>query len=86
VMKILKESALEHSEVVDKTTVDVRFLDFGNSSLDFQVLFYSENIFRIERVKSEIRIIINRKFNENKITVPFPQMDLHIKSETSEIS
>ncbi|MHB9143241.1 MAG: hypothetical protein ACYC25_15330, partial [Paludibacter sp.] len=41
-MKILKESALEHSEVVDKTTVDVRFLDFGNSSLDFQVLFYSE--------------------------------------------
>jgi small-conductance mechanosensitive channel len=86
VMKILKESALEHSEVVDKTIVDVRFLDFGNSSLDFQVLFYSENIFRIERVKSEIRIIINRKFNENKITVPFPQMDLHIKSETSEIS
>lgn len=86
VMKILKESALEHTEVVDKTTVDVRFLDFGNSSLDFQLLFYSENIFRIERVKSEIRIIINRKFIENNITIPFPQMDLHIKPEKPEIS
>ena len=86
VMKILKESTLEHPEVVDKTTVDVRFLDFGNSSLDFQVLFYCENIFRIERVKSEIRIIINRKFIENNITIPFPQLDLHIKSEKTEMS
>lgn len=81
VMKILKESALEHPEVSDKTTVDGRFLDFGNSSLNFQVLFYSENIFRIERVKSEIRVIINRKFIENNITIPFPQMDVHFKSE-----
>lgn len=80
VIKVLKESVLEHEEVTDRTLVDIRFLDFGNSSLDFQVLFYSENIFRIERVKSEIRRIINRKFIENGITIPFPQLDLHVKS------
>lgn len=80
VMKVLKESAFEHPEVSDRDLIDVRFLDFGNSSLDFRVLFYSENIYRIERVKSEIRIIINRKFIENGITIPFPQVDLHVKS------
>ena len=81
VMRILKESALEHPDVTDKNSISVRFLNFGNSSLDFQVLFYSQNIFRIERVKSDIRIIINRKLLENKITIPFPQIDVHVKNE-----
>lgn len=78
VMKILKESALEHPLIFDKELVEGRFLDFGNSSLDFQVLFYSTNVFRIEKMKSEIRQIINRKFIENKIRIPFPQLDLHV--------
>lgn len=81
VIEVLKASALEHSEISDRTLVDVRFLDFANSSLNFQVLFYSENIFRIEKVKSDIRRIINRKFVENNITIPFPQMDVHYKSK-----
>lgn len=80
VSEILKESTIEHPEVTDRSSIDIRFSDFGNSSLDFQVLFYSENIFRIERVKSDIRKIINRKFIENGIKIPFPQLDLHLKS------
>ena len=81
VIKVLKESALEHNEISDKRMVDVRFLDFGDSSLDFQLLFYSTNIFRIEKVKSEIRRIISKKLMENRITIPFPQLDLHLKSK-----
>ncbi len=79
VSKILIESALEHPDISDKKLIEARMVDFGNSSLDFQVLFFSDNIFRIEKVKGEIRRIINRKFHENKITIPFPQMDLHMK-------
>jgi len=79
VSKILKESTLEHPDISDENLVDIRFLDFGNSSLDFQILFYSENIFRIEKEKSDIRKIINRKFTENNISIPFPQMDVHFK-------
>lgn len=79
VIKVLTESALEHSDITDKSLVDVQFLDFGDSSLDFQVLFFSENIFRIEKEKSDIRKIINRKFIEHNISIPFPQMDLHFK-------
>jgi small-conductance mechanosensitive channel len=85
VLEILQKSALEHPEIKDGSLINVRFLNFGNSSLDFELLFFSKNIFRIENVKSEIRIIINRKFIENNITIPFPQIDLHLKSNSTEI-
>lgn len=85
VVKILKESASEHPEITDKSSINTRFLDFGNSSLDFELLFFSKNIFRIENMKSDIRKIINRKFIENNITIPFPQMDLHFKSNSIRI-
>jgi small-conductance mechanosensitive channel len=84
VIKILEESALEHQDITDKNLIEARLIDFGNSSLDFQVLFYSDNVFRIEKVKSDIRKIINRKFTENNITIPFPQMDIHLKSKKNQ--
>ncbi len=86
VLRLLKESALEHPEITESNQVEGRFTDFGNSSLDFQLLFFSENVFRIEKVKSEIRKIINRKFIENKINIPFPQMDIHLKSDDTNLN
>jgi small-conductance mechanosensitive channel len=83
VIKVLEESALEHPDIADKNLTEARLTDFGNSSLDFQLLFFSDNVFRIEKVKSDIRKIINRKFLENNITIPFPQLDLHVKAEKS---
>lgn len=85
VIKILEESALEHKEVFAKDLIEARLVNFGNSSLDFQVLFFSDNIFRISKVKSDIRRIINRKFAENNVTIPFPQMDLHLKSNYTDL-
>ena len=79
VVKILEASALEHPDINHKENIEARFIDFGSSSLDFQLLFFSDNVFRIEKVKSEIRKIINRKFIENNIVIPFSQVDLHVK-------
>jgi small-conductance mechanosensitive channel len=79
VIRVLEESALEHPEISDKVHIEARRVDFGNSSLDFQLLFFSDNVFRVEKVKAEIRKIINRKFIENGIVIPFPQLDLHVK-------
>jgi len=86
VLKILEASALEHPDISDAHQIEARFIDFGNSSLDFQLLFFSENVFRIEKVKSDIRRIINRKFIENNITIPFPQMDIHLKSDYTNLT
>jgi small-conductance mechanosensitive channel len=81
VIQTLEESAVEHLEFFECEFKEVRLVNFGNSSMDFQLFFYSKNIFSIEKVKSDIRKIICKKFNEHKITIPFPQMDLHIKSK-----
>ncbi len=81
VIEILESSALEHPDVYGRESIEARFVDFGNSSLNFQVLFYSKNIFRIEKVKSDIRKIIIRNFMKNNITIPFPQMDVYLKQK-----
>jgi small-conductance mechanosensitive channel len=70
------------SSLVDNTKfIEVRLVNFGNLSLDFQVLFYSSAIFGADRMKSDIRMVIKQKFIENNITIPFPQMDARIKSD-----
>ena len=81
VIEILEESALEHSDTDHGDLIEARLVNFGNSSLDFEVLFMSQNIFRIGKVKSDIRRVINKKFIENDISIPFPQMDLHLRSK-----
>lgn len=79
VSEVLKEAAMENVNVDKRDGVEVQLLDFADSSLNFQLLFYSEEIFRIEKIKSDIRKVIVRKFNDNGIVIPFPQRDLHIK-------
>ncbi len=81
VTRLLKESAIEHPEVTDRDSLEVRLLDFGSSALEFQILFFSDNVFRIEKIKSDIRKTINHKFIENGITIPFSQLDLHLKND-----
>ena len=85
VIKILEESAFEHPDISDRELTEARLVNFGNSSLDFQVLFFSKNTFRISKIKSDIRRIINKKFAENNIAIPFPQMDLHLKSNYTDM-
>jgi len=79
VLKVLEESTLEHPDVYDNNLIEVQLVNFGNSSIDFQILFYSKNIFRINKVKSDIRRNIVQKFITNNIIIPFPQMDVHVK-------
>lgn len=86
VIQVLEESAFEHPDIFDRNLIEARLMNFGNSSLDFQLLFFSANIFRIGKVKSDIRRIINKKFIENNIKIPFPQLDLHVKDNGKEIN
>ena len=85
VIKVLEESAFEHPDISDREFIEARLVNFGNSSLDFQVLFFTKNIFRIGKVKSDIRRIINQKFAKNNIAIPFPQLDLHLKSNNTDL-
>ncbi|WP_461633447.1 mechanosensitive ion channel family protein [Labilibaculum euxinus] len=81
ILKTLEESAFEHPDIYERQSIEARLVNFGASSLDFELLFFSKNIFRIGKVKSDIRLIINKKFIENNITIPFNQLDVHLKKE-----
>ena len=81
IIKTLEESAYEHPDIDERQSIEARLVNFGSSSIDFQLLFFSKNIFRIGKVKSDIRKIITQKFTEKNIVIPFPQMDIHFKKE-----
>jgi small-conductance mechanosensitive channel len=80
VTDLLIRAARENPKVLDSPAISVQFKDFGNSSLDFDLLFYSEEFFRIEVVKSQIRYAIDRLFREHNVSIPFPQRDLWIRN------
>ncbi|MGB5463782.1 MAG: hypothetical protein WBM92_10490 [Aureibaculum sp.] len=56
----------------------MQFTDFGDSSLNFKVVFTLNDSFNARLPKSDIRFEIDRLFRENRVTIPFPQRDVHI--------
>jgi len=80
VTKILHEAADEHVKVARDPKPVVMFADFGESSLDFKLHFWTYDTFWVEIIKSDLRYAIDKKFRENGVTIPFPQRDVHIKT------
>ncbi|TVQ47756.1 MAG: hypothetical protein EA362_06190 [Saprospirales bacterium] len=80
VEKILLAVAREHSMVLSTPSPTVQFRDFGGSSLDFMLFFWSREYILIEKVKSELRYEIDKEFRSNKVTIPFPQRDLWLRN------
>ena len=82
VRELLLEVAGRHPDVLDQPAPSVQFIDFGESSLDFRLLFYSSRSFQIEFVKSDLRFAIVDIFEKNEICViPFPQRDIWIRKD-----
>ena len=82
IQKLLLEILQSHPDIIKKENCMpmVRFADFADSSINFELVFWSENIFRIDNVISDIRYQAFDVFRLNNIEIPFPQRDLHIKS------
>lgn len=80
VNKLLLQAATETGKVKKNPVPTVQFRDFGDSALDFQLLFYSDELLAIDYVKSDLRFAVERLFRENDISIPFPQRDLWLKN------
>ncbi len=77
VKNILLECAAAHPKVSKKMAPYVLFQDFGESSLDFELRFYVTDIWNGWTAPSDVRYIINRRFIEEGIEIPFRQMVIH---------
>jgi small-conductance mechanosensitive channel len=76
VINLLKQAALSHPKVKKNNPIQVRLRDFGENGLEMELLFWCDNTWDINNYKSEIRLEINRLFNQYNIKIPYPHRHL----------
>lgn len=77
VIAIMLSITTNFDQIKKEPQAFVRFKEFGDSSLNFSIFFWSDEIFRIEKIKSDYRIALFKAFKEHNIGIPFPQRVIH---------
>ena len=81
VREVLLDVAQHLPDVLSAPSPDVIFTGFGDSTLDFELRFWTERRVQTPKIiRSEIYFEVFRAFKEHGIEIPFPQRDLHIRS------
>jgi small-conductance mechanosensitive channel len=81
VRKKLIEAGEEDPHTLDDPAPSVFFVGFGDSSLDFELVAWSDEMsHRPARYRSDLNFAIHGKLKEGGIEIPFPQRDLNIRS------
>jgi small-conductance mechanosensitive channel len=77
---LLMQAVTEQEAVIADPGPQVIFDNFGESSLDFEVYFWSDvgNERGLRQIRSDIRFRITDLFQEHGIAIPFPQRDVHL--------
>lgn len=80
VIDTLQKIATDNPDIVAEPEPRVRFRQFGDSSLDFELLGWIAQPVDRGRVKHEVNCAIFKAFRDNGIEIPFPQRDLHVRT------
>jgi len=80
VIAVLEQVASDNSEVCSDPAARVRFRQFGESSLDFELLSWIERPVDRGRIRHELGCSVYKAFADNNIAIPFPQRDLHVRT------
>ena len=76
-MTIVREAAQRHPLVLVDPESMITFDEFGDNSLLISLRFYLDQLDQRLAITSDLRLDINRRFNEEGIVVAFPQRDIH---------
>ena len=85
VLDLLLEAAESNERVLDHPKPWAIFLGFGDSSLDFRLLFWIADADTRLTIQSQVAVTVNRMIKEAGIEIPFPQRDLHLRSADEKI-
>jgi len=80
VIATLEKVATDHAEICTHPEPRVRFRQFGESSLDFELLCWIDRPVDRGRLRHELGCAVYRSFDANDIEIPFPQRDLHVRT------
>jgi len=78
VEKLLLQAASNINSILQEPAPSVFFTEFGDSSLNFKLVFTVDDSLWAVKPKSQLHFAINRLFKEHNITIPFPQRDVHL--------
>lgn len=81
VLKALTEVAEEQQKVMKHPKHQVHLTDFGDSSWNMQLRVWITNVKDRYILRNELNQGILRKFNDLNIEIPFPQRDLHFRTD-----
>lgn len=80
VLKVLKDTIKSNPNIMDTPEPMILFREFGDSSLNFDVRFWTADSTTWLELQSDVTIAINNAFKKAGIEIPFPQRDLHLRS------
>ncbi len=80
VKQVLLDVAKADEALLAEPPPEVRLVDFGPSSLDFQLLVWIANPREDLRASSRVRFAIDAAFRANQIVIPLPQREVHLKN------
>ena len=81
VMRLFKEVVLEHAAVSKSPEPSIRITRFGESSIEITIMFWCSEVFRVENIKSELRVSVYKAMTANKIPFPYPRSIVHYASQ-----
>jgi small-conductance mechanosensitive channel len=84
VLEILNNVVSHQPLILKNPPPFIIFIGFGDSSLNFRVLFWT-HVDNGLSAKSAVGIAIDMAFRRAGIEIPFPQRDIHIKTTSKEI-
>jgi len=84
VEEVLLQVATDSEYMLADPAPRVRFRVFGESSLDYELLGWIEEPVLRGRALHELNTRVYKAFGEHGIEIPFPQRDIHIKSQPEE--
>src|SRR6185436_17591857 len=79
VTKTLLAAAEEVDNILRDPTPKVQFLKFGDWSLDFRLLVWTNRPRLHTQIRSDINYRIERLFRQERIEIPFPQTELRLR-------
>jgi len=85
VSQALLRVARENPRILSDPHPEVRFDNFGASTLEFSLLAWIANARDDLRITSDLRFAIEAAFREAGIEIPFPQRDIHLRSGFQEL-
>ncbi len=78
--QVIEEAVSMQPEVLLDPAPRVQLINFGDSSVDFRVLYYMDvTQFGRMEIKSRVMFAIWDALKEADIEIPFPQCDIHIR-------